>query len=146
MLGYKYRKVWSAKNTDIQETMIEIADICEAILEGTSKATLYTGHREGDGSVEYKVKTGSDNGSTVTKVRANSPEEARKLVQKMYGGPDSAHQVLEAITDVCLSIIGEKEEKTNEGPFKEMNKDIDTFFKKADEFIQKRKEQNKKKK
>ena len=78
MLGYKYRKVWSAKNMDLQETITEIADICEAILEGTSKATLYKGHEE--------------------------------------------------------------------GPFKDMNKDIDTFFKKADEFIQKRKEQNKKKK
>lgn len=91
MLNYKYKKLWSNEDMDIYGVMREIAELCEAIKE---KATLYVGHNDKDGSNEYRVKTTHDNGSIETKVRANSPEEARKLVQKMHGGPDSAHQVI----------------------------------------------------
>ena len=91
MYKYSYKKNGKLRKMNIEETMMEIADYCYAITE----ATLYTGHREGDGSKEYKVRTTHDSGKFETKVRANSPEEARKMVQKMHGGPDSAHEVIE---------------------------------------------------
>ena len=91
MYKYSYKKNGKLRKMNIEETMMEIADYCYAITE----ATLCTGHREGDGSKEYKVRTTHDSGKFETKVRANSPEEARKMVQKMHGGPDSAHEVIE---------------------------------------------------
>lgn len=96
MYKFSYKKGGELRKMNIEESILEIADLCKAILEATiQKATLFTGHSDGDGSTEYRIKTTSDNGSTETKVRAKSPEEARKMVQKMYGGPDSAHEVIE---------------------------------------------------
>ena len=101
MYKYSYKKNGKLRKMNIEEPMLEIAAYCGAI----SEATLYTGHREGDGSKEYKVRTTHDSGKFETKVRANSPEEARKMVQKMHGGPDSAHEVVESFEENEMDIF-----------------------------------------
>ena len=119
MYKYNYQKVRRHKDMNIKEMMEEIASTCEAI----EKVTLQTGHREGDDSNEYRVQTTHDKGKIETKIRANSPEEAVKLVQKFHGGPDSAHKLMEEIADFCGKIFEYDEEHGNPQPHnKALNK------------------------
>ena len=78
------------------ESIEEITFLCNKILEEKDGYNLIaTGHYEGDGNNLYKVHTKHDKGITKSKIYAKDPDHAKKLVQKMYGGPDSAHEVIE---------------------------------------------------
>ena len=77
------------------EAMEEISFLCNKILEEKDGYNLIaTGHYEGDGNNLYKVHTKHDKGVTKSKIYAKDPDHAKKLVQKMYGSPDSAHEVI----------------------------------------------------
>lgn len=79
----------------IGEAVVEITTLCDKILEEKDGYNLIaTGHYEGDGNNLYKVHTKHDKGVTKSKIYAKDPDHAKKLVQKMYGGPDSAHEVV----------------------------------------------------
>lgn len=79
----------------IGEAVVEITTLCDKILEEKDGYNLIaTGHYEGDGNNLYKVHTKHDKGITKSKIYAKDPDHAKKLVQKMYGGPDSAHEVV----------------------------------------------------
>lgn len=40
VLGYKYKKTWGKKDMNIEETMLEIADVCESTLQAILKSDL----------------------------------------------------------------------------------------------------------
>lgn len=92
----------SLENLNVSEACFnDIMDIVEAILseEDVYEPAAYakdgynfmaTGGNKLNGKL-YKVHTKHDNGVTKTKLYAKDGKEACQLVQKAYGGPDSAH-------------------------------------------------------
>ena len=72
---------------------------------------MATGSNKLNGKL-YKVHTKHDKGVTKTKLYAKDGDSARKLVQKAYGGPDSAHtlaneSLYNEIADLVEAILSE---------------------------------------
>jgi hypothetical protein len=72
---------------------------------------MATGSNKLNGKL-YKVHTKHDKGVTKTKLYAKDGDSARKLVQKAYGGPDSAHTLANEslhneIADLVEELISE---------------------------------------
>lgn len=99
----------SLENLSVSEECFdEIMDIVEELLSegdniyrpGTYKKDEYsfiaTGRGKDNGNL-YKVHTKHDKGVTKSKLYAESPEAAKSFVQKLYGGPDSAHEIVEEL-------------------------------------------------
>ena len=72
---------------------------------------MATGNNKLNGKL-YKVHTKHDKGVTKTKLYAKDGDSACKLVQKAYGGPDSAHtlaneSLYNEIADLVEEILSE---------------------------------------
>ena len=72
---------------------------------------MATGSNKLNGKL-YKVHTKHDKGVTKTKLYAKDGDSARKLVQKAYGGPDSAHTLANEslyndIVDIVEAMLSE---------------------------------------
>lgn len=107
----------------------EIADLVEEILseEDVYEPAAYakdgynfmaTGGNKLNGKL-YKVHTKHDKGVTKTKLYAKDGNSACKLVQKAYGGPDSAHtlateSLIEEIIDITEAILLERNKANRE--------------------------------
>jgi hypothetical protein len=73
---------------------------------------MATGSNKLNGKL-YKVHTKHDKGVTKTKLYAKDGDSARKLVQKAYGGPDSAHtlaneSLYNEIADLVEELLSEE--------------------------------------
>lgn len=83
---------------DIMEMAAQM--VAEAIineLKDDGYNFIATGCTKENGGTLYKVHTTHDKGVTKSKLYAKSPEDALNVIRKGYGGPDSAHKIVEAI-------------------------------------------------
>lgn len=104
MYKYSYKKGGDLRKMNIEETMLEIARLCEAMIaeEDVYEPEAYkkdgynfiaTGNNKHNGKL-FKVHSKNDKGVTKSKMYASSAELARSIAQRVYGGPDSAHEVV----------------------------------------------------
>ena len=90
------------KKSSVKESLMEAISLMEeVVLNLPEKKDDYnfiaTGCTKENGGTLFKIHTKHDKGVTKSKLYAKSPEDALRVVQRGYGGPDSAHKIVEAI-------------------------------------------------